>query len=163
MAPPRARRLPCVWKLSYFEAEWDSQRKTLSIEELCGHLWSFHFLHQWHHPSPKFIVRYNADFTYDSCMFMGPLPWRLVGASSLQVRSIVKLSVKGRENRYQFRSTTLQVDAYPALQASRHPVNWGWSLENMYVRMDQLDVPCSQYEVWQAYALQVCMHARRPL
>jgi hypothetical protein len=127
-------RGPSVWKLSFFEAEWESKRTTLSIDEVCGHLWAFHFLHHRYHPSPRFIVRYNADFTYESCMFTAPLPWRLVGASSLQV------------------------DAYPVLQASRD-ATWGWNLENMYVRMEQLDVPSNQYEEWWNHGLQSILDA----
>eukprot|EP00802_Teleaulax_amphioxeia_P026349 Tamp_27396.p1 GENE.Tamp_27396~~Tamp_27396.p1 ORF type:complete len:177 (-),score=25.19 Tamp_27396:326-814(-) len=54
-----------LWKLSYFEAEWDSIRTNITIEEVTSHLWRFRFLH---YPSPSFVVRYNPDFTYDSCM-----------------------------------------------------------------------------------------------
>ena len=50
---------------SYFEAEWDSIRTNITIEEVTSHLWRFRFLH---YPSPSFVVRYNPDFTYDSCM-----------------------------------------------------------------------------------------------
>eukprot|EP00802_Teleaulax_amphioxeia_P020070 Tamp_20336.p1 GENE.Tamp_20336~~Tamp_20336.p1 ORF type:complete len:217 (-),score=41.03 Tamp_20336:105-755(-) len=107
-----------LWKLSYFEAEWDSIRTNITIEEVTSHLWRFRFLH---YPSPSFVVRYNPDFTYDSCMFATSLPWRLVGASSLQV------------------------DAFPALHASRSVADWGWCLQNMHVRMDQIDAPCSLY------------------
>jgi hypothetical protein len=120
----RRRRPPSVWKLSYFEAEWDSVRTNISIEEITAYLWRFRFLH---YPSPYFVVRFNPDFTYDSCMFTTSLPWRLVSSSCIQV------------------------DAYPVLHASRNKENWGWSLQNMHVRMDQIDIPCSLYAERQAW------------
>ena len=114
--------LPSLWKLSYYEAEWDSKRATLTLEELTSYLWHFQFLQ---YPSPYlFVSRYNPDFTYESSIFSIPLPWRLVSGSSLQV------------------------DAYPVLEASRNLETWGWSLENAHVRMDQMDIPASRYHEW---------------
>jgi hypothetical protein len=42
---------PSLWKLSYFEAEWDSKRTTLTIEDITSRLWRFRFLVERCHKS----------------------------------------------------------------------------------------------------------------
>ena len=116
------------WKQYYAEAEADSRRLSLTMEELCGFHWAFcfqtHLFERLQDELPVYdYPRFHLDHTYTSMLFPRVMHWQ-----------------------FSIGRNAIQIEQFPTHVISR-TANWGWRMTNRYVIFTSMDVDDNEFAV----------------